>query len=342
VAGLALMRLRGGGWAILQTSVAAQLAWLISHALLDHPQPFFAPIAAAVCLSNIHAHLVHSCLSLLPSLDCGRWGTVMRKFLAVGLLAAAVTSSSFALAQQAQPASGSTPASASTNPAATWSAEDAAAFSEARIAALKAGLTLKPDQEKNWKPFETAMRDMAKQSADRASQRMAERKDTTKVADPVEQLRQVNRGLRRSLGSQAPALPTKADTHAALGLTPYDHSPWNRNSTGFRNNLEGWQQNPGPGMHNLVHVWVGGDMLPATSPNDPVFFLNHCNVDRIWEAWMKKPGSPGRVYLPDDTAPVSLKGHRLHDTLSSLLSGSTTPAQMLNVTALYVYDSLVV
>ena len=83
-------------------------------------------------------------------------------------------------------------------------------------------------------------------------------------------------------------------------------------------------------------------MLPSTSPNDPIFFMNHCNVDRIWEAWMQKPGGPGRVYAPADTEPVSLKGHRLHDTLSSLLSGSTTPAQMLDVTSLYVYDSLAV
>ena len=57
---------------------------------------------------------------------------------------------------------------------------------------------------------------------------------------------------------------------------------------------------------------------------------------------MQKPGGPGRAYVPGDGEPASLKGHRLHDTLSSLLSASTTPAQMLDVSALYVYDSLVV
>ena len=57
-------------------------------------------------------------------------------------------------------------------------------------------------------------------------------------------------------------------------------------------------------------------MLPAASPNDPVFFLNHCNIDRVWEAWMKKNG---RVYLPDQTAPATLKGHRINDQLSSLI-----------------------
>ncbi len=42
------------------------------------------------------------------------------------------------------------------------SQEDRAAFTDARIAALKAGLRLTPEQEKNWPAFETALRDMAK------------------------------------------------------------------------------------------------------------------------------------------------------------------------------------
>jgi hypothetical protein len=42
------------------------------------------------------------------------------------------------------------------------SQEDRAAFTDARIAALKAGLKLTPDQEKNWPAFETALRDIAK------------------------------------------------------------------------------------------------------------------------------------------------------------------------------------
>lgn len=37
--------------------------------------------------------------------------------------------------------------------------DDIKAFTDARIAALKAGLTLTPDQEKNWPPFEQALRD---------------------------------------------------------------------------------------------------------------------------------------------------------------------------------------
>jgi zinc resistance-associated protein len=40
------------------------------------------------------------------------------------------------------------------------STEDAAAFTDARIAALKAGLELTPDQVQNWPAFEQAMRDV--------------------------------------------------------------------------------------------------------------------------------------------------------------------------------------
>jgi tyrosinase len=159
--------------------------------------------------------------------------------------------------------------------------------------------------------------------------------------DPNGSLRQVDRGLRRSFAtSGVTTLPKKAQTASALALTPYDAANWDTSSSGFRNRVEGWQPAASaPGLHNRVHVWVGGDMLPSTSPNDPVFFMNHCNVDRIWEAWMHQHG---RVYLPPDTAPSSLKGHRLNDQLSSLISPPTTPAAMLNVTNLYTYDSLAV
>jgi hypothetical protein len=40
------------------------------------------------------------------------------------------------------------------------SAADVSAFADARIAALKAGLELTPDQAKNWPPFEEAVRDL--------------------------------------------------------------------------------------------------------------------------------------------------------------------------------------
>jgi uncharacterized membrane protein YgaE (UPF0421/DUF939 family) len=46
-----LQRLKGMSFTLLQTSVASGVAWYLAHDVLAHPQPFFAPIAAAVCLS---------------------------------------------------------------------------------------------------------------------------------------------------------------------------------------------------------------------------------------------------------------------------------------------------
>lgn len=47
----AVHRLRTVLWPITQTSVAAALAWYVTHDLLHHQQPFFAPISAVVCMS---------------------------------------------------------------------------------------------------------------------------------------------------------------------------------------------------------------------------------------------------------------------------------------------------
>jgi hypothetical protein len=50
---------------------------------------------------------------------------------------------------------------------------DISAFTDARIAALKAGLELTPDQAKNWPPFEQALRDMAQLRLQRVEARLS-------------------------------------------------------------------------------------------------------------------------------------------------------------------------
>ncbi|KFY86894.1 hypothetical protein V500_07327 [Pseudogymnoascus sp. VKM F-4518 (FW-2643)] len=37
--------------------------------------------------------------------------------------------------------------------------------------------------------------------------------------------------------------------------------------------------------HAQIHSVIFGDMGPATSPNEPLFFLHHANVDRAWAKW---------------------------------------------------------
>src|SRR5258707_5035698 len=72
--------------------------------------------------------------------------------------------------------------------------EDRAAFADARIAAVHAGLKLTPDQEKLWPPVETAVRDFAKLRIDRANARMnaekSDSQDAQKPDDPVARLRE--------------------------------------------------------------------------------------------------------------------------------------------------------
>jgi len=74
-----------------------------------------------------------------------------------------------------------------------FSPEDRAAFVDARIAAVHAGLELTADQEKLWPPVESAVRDFAKLRIDRADARMKEMSDAQdqqKSDDPVARLRE--------------------------------------------------------------------------------------------------------------------------------------------------------
>ena len=37
--------------------------------------------------------------------------------------------------------------------------------------------------------------------------------------------------------------------------------------------------------HDQVHVWINGNMVTLMSPLDPIFWLHHCNIDRLWAEW---------------------------------------------------------
>jgi tyrosinase len=143
------------------------------------------------------------------------------------------------------------------------------------------------------------------------------------------------RPIQRNAAVLVATLPRSTQVRAALNSPVYDRAPWDIGVSSHRNLAEGWPN--GPQLHNRVHVWVGGDMLPGTSPNDPVFFLNHCNVDRIWESWMVQRG---RTYAPANNQPGAPTGHRLDDAMVALLGASLTPAQVLDPSQWYSYDVL--
>lgn len=130
----------------------------------------------------------------------------------------------------------------------------------------------------------------------------------------------------RVLGT--PGLPNAAEMDRILGLTNYDAKPWSRDSDprfSFRCALEGWGSPSSLNKttsHNRVHLYAAGaweepkgvqlgTLAGVTSPNDPVFWLIHANVDRLWTLWEEREGFD--VYEPVTGGPP---GHNLRDPLS--------------------------
>ena len=59
----------------------------------------------------------------------------------------------------------------------------------------------------------------------------------------------------------------------------------------FFNRTGDVENNPHNTVHRLVGGPQGGFMAdPRLAALDPLFWLHHCNIDRIWEAWMRTPG----------------------------------------------------
>jgi tyrosinase len=93
-----------------------------------------------------------------------------------------------------------------------------------------------------------------------------------------------------------------------MELPVYDSAPWGYTSgseapyPSFRNHLEGYTLFPWESgqtkLHGAGHQFVGGHMGYIGSPNDPVFFLHHCFVDKVWSDWQRRhPQVPH--YLPE-------------------------------------------
>lgn len=108
--------------------------------------------------------------------------------------------------------------------------------------------------------------------------------------------------LTRNMGrpDSPVALPTAEELNDALAIAVYDSAPWDSASStqGFRNEIEGWtvSEEEGGYLHNRVHQWVGGHMVGAASPNDPVFWLHHAFIDLIWVRWQRL--HPASAFLP--------------------------------------------
>lgn len=83
-----IKRLRAVWFTLVQTSVAAGLSWYLAHDLLGHPQPFFAPIAAAVSLSVSNVLRAQRAIQMMVGVTLGIGvGSLVQALLGPGAVA---------------------------------------------------------------------------------------------------------------------------------------------------------------------------------------------------------------------------------------------------------------
>ena len=103
--------------------------------------------------------------------------------------------------------------------------------------------------------------------------------------------------------------------------------------------------------HDMVHVLVGGsdaNQNPGlmTDPDlaglDPIFWLHHANIDRLWEVWRQEQTSQGN---PTDAnwlqGPPAAGGRAFVMPMPAGQSWTYTPSDMIDLTKLgYGYDDV--
>jgi tyrosinase len=79
--------------------------------------------------------------------------------------------------------------------------------------------------------------------------------------------------------------------------------------------------------HNDVHVTIGGLMgHPDTAAQDPIFWLHHANIDRLWWLWQQDHADPSDSawtkqafgFMDAGGVPASLTGADVEDTVKQL------------------------
>lgn len=86
--------------------------------------------------------------------------------------------------------------------------------------------------------------------------------------------------------------------------TPFDLTPsFGGRETDYHHSANGTRGALEETPHNTIHVWVGGPggLMSSfnTAAGDPVFWLHHANVDRLWEVWRANTGQGQDSMNPD-------------------------------------------
>lgn len=91
------------------------------------------------------------------------------------------------------------------------------------------------------------------------------------------------------------------------------------------------------GSHVPGHPWTGGNMSSQRSPADPLFFLHHCMVDRLWAIWQINHTSVAQYSLADLPSYPRYPATYVAQTdlmFDGALGGAVTPGSMLDHSAL--------
>jgi len=103
-------------------------------------------------------------------------------------------------------------------------------------------------------------------------------------------------GVRRPYYNAGGPLPELISTEeAALALREFIGNAMfgGNNKSPHRPRFWGQSGLPEETPHGTVHVQVGGWMRnPEEAAWDPIFWLHHANIDRIWAVWNEKEGLP--------------------------------------------------
>ena len=147
----------------------------------------------------------------------------MLKVMLAGATALAIAGSTLVYAQQ-RPAGpdASTQDRRGHHPRWQMSTDDAQAFADARIAGLRAGLRLTPDQEKSWPAIEAAIRELAKDRIARMEERRKARDERRADSGDQPRERDTIAALRKraeSMSKQATGLARLADAAEPLYKT---------------------------------------------------------------------------------------------------------------------------
>jgi tyrosinase len=106
----------------------------------------------------------------------------------------------------------------------------------------------------------------------------------------------------RSLTSSSPGFDTPTKRAVALStitkaLAPKDYVSFGSDKAPFHSQGAGFGILEGQ-PHNNVHNCIGGLMEDMLSPIDPLFFLHHANIDRLWDVWTRKQQKLNLPTLP--------------------------------------------